>query len=245
MAKLAFALVVLLGLAAAQSTCPCEANSGPSCAGIIPTGPETCGVVSAVCSGCACTSGGSLTCDVSTQNVLQFNGTADFCELAPVQVAACPGTEPPAVVTRQCCFSGTQGFVATCDLSPVPAFTSMSYVYNVAGVGSFTFQEPTEPLQVTIQMTASSTDVSAVGTPFMTPQVGTNTTQVGVPPLEQSLTTTYAESVGPLTAGDNRFNYLQGASSFSMLFSANLGESGGDASRSSLLEGCMDFTFTA
>jgi len=245
MAKLAFALIVLLGLAAAQGTCPCEENNGPACSGIVPTGPETCGVTTSACSGCACTAGGSLTCAVTTESALQFNGTADFCELAPVQVAACPGTEPPAVVTRQCCFSGSQGFLVTCDLSPVPAFTSLSYVYNVDGVGSFTFQEPSEALQVIIQMTASSTDVSAVGTPFMTPQVGTNTTSVGVPPLEQSLTTAYTQSVGPLTAGDARFTYLQGASSFNMLLSANLGESGGDASRSSLLEGCMDFTFTA
>jgi len=244
MAKLALALalVVLLGLAAAQQTCPCSRNTGPSCTGIFPIGGSRCDTSTSACSGCACNSAGSEVCEVTNELALKFNGTADFCELEPVAVAACPNDAPPSTETRQCCFSGNQGFLATCDLSPqVPAFSSFSYNYNVDGLGTFVFQEPSETLEVTIQITASSTPL--IGPAFMTPQVGTNTTSVIVPPLQQSLTTTYSQSVGPQTSGA-QFTYLQGASSFQFLLSANLGESGGDASRSSVLEGCFDFTFT-
>mmetsp|Transcript_3839 Transcript_3839/g.9563 ORF Transcript_3839/g.9563 Transcript_3839/m.9563 type:complete len:244 (+) Transcript_3839:69-800(+) len=242
MAKLALALVVLLGLAAAQQTCPCSRNTGPSCTGITPIGNSQCTTTTSACSGCACNAGGAEVCDVTTELALRFNGTGSFCELEPVAVAECPGDAPPTTTTRQCCFSGNQGFLVTCDLAPrVQGFSSFSYNYNVDGLGSFIFQEPSETLEVTIQITASSTPL--IGPAFMTPQVGTNTTSVIVPPLEQSLTTTYVQSIAPQTSG-TQFSYLQGASSFQFLLSANLGESGGDASRSSVLEGCLDFTFT-
>eukprot|EP00187_Rhodella_violacea_P009977 CAMPEP_0174891966 /NCGR_PEP_ID=MMETSP0167-20121228/6972_1 /TAXON_ID=38298 /ORGANISM="Rhodella maculata, Strain CCMP736" /LENGTH=243 /DNA_ID=CAMNT_0016130303 /DNA_START=572 /DNA_END=1303 /DNA_ORIENTATION=- len=242
MAKFALALVVLLGLAVAQQTCPCSRNTGPSCSGIVSLGDSRCDATTSACSGCACNLAGSEVCEVTTELALKFNGTANFCELEPVAIAACPNVAPPSTEQRQCCFSGTQGFLVTCDLAPrVQGFNSFSYDYNVEGLGSFVFQQPSQSLQVTIQMTASST--ALIGPAFMTPQVGTNTTSVVVPPLQQSLTTTYSQSVGPQTSGA-QFTYLQGASSFQFLLSANLGESGGDASRSSVLEGCFDFTFT-
>jgi len=59
MVKLALALFLLLGLAAAQITCPCEPNTGASCTGIDETQPGLCLATTTACSGCVCTVGGS------------------------------------------------------------------------------------------------------------------------------------------------------------------------------------------
>jgi len=173
-----------------------------------------------------------------------LNGTDNRCEFVQVEVASCP--EEPAL-TRECCFSGNEGVQLNCDLSPVPAgFTSLSYVYKVEGLGAYTFATPGQSLPLILQMTATATALNPPATQgiiFMSPQVGTNTTSVVIPPEFQTITTGFADSVGPLTSGDPRFDYLQGSSSFVVLLSATLGESGGDATRTSTLEGCMDFTF--
>eukprot|EP00187_Rhodella_violacea_P012261 CAMPEP_0184709094 /NCGR_PEP_ID=MMETSP0314-20130426/335_1 /TAXON_ID=38298 /ORGANISM="Rhodella maculata, Strain CCMP 736" /LENGTH=247 /DNA_ID=CAMNT_0027170749 /DNA_START=46 /DNA_END=789 /DNA_ORIENTATION=- len=245
MSTAAFALVVLLGLAAAQNTCPCSANTGPSCSGITETTPGICSSTTSACSGCACDTAGILTCEVTTQNVLAFNGTGNQCSLEPRQIASCPSSGTVVVSERQCCFSGTEGFLVNCDLGPqVQNIVSVTYEYNVDGVGQFTFQPPNEPLAVTIQMTASATEVS--GPNFMQPQVGTNTSSVNINAnnLVVPITTTFVQPPRVVTAG-SRFDWLVANPTFSVLLSAQMGESGGDAARTNTLEGCFDFTFSS
>jgi len=242
-----FAFLAILALAAAQATCSCRENTGASCAAIFETSPGVCGSSLVACSGCACDPQGSLTCTIANAASLQFNGTGNLCSLETIPVASCPTETPPEpnVETRQCCFSGNEGFTFTCNLAPqVTNIVSVSYIYNVDGLGTFTFAPPDEPLEVIITMTATATPLG--GAPaFMTPQVGTNSTQVFISApnqLVESIPTVYNDIVGSFSSGD-LFNYLVANPSFSVLMSATMGESGGDASRVNTLEGCMDFSF--
>mmetsp|Transcript_1880 Transcript_1880/g.5091 ORF Transcript_1880/g.5091 Transcript_1880/m.5091 type:complete len:248 (+) Transcript_1880:97-840(+) len=242
--KTALALSTLLVLAAAQSTCPCSENDGAQCSSIVSIGNDACVTIQAPCSGCVCDPSGLQTCTVVSAPALQFNGTANLCELSPVEIASCPGSTN--VVPRQCCFSGLQGFTMTCDLGEViPNVESISYVYNVDGLGTFTFQPPAEPLDITIEMTPISTALN--GAPnFLSAQVGFNSTTASISSpdnLVKTITTAFDEVVTSFTAGDPRFDYLAGNMTFQAILSATMGESGGDASRSNTLEGCFDFSF--
>jgi len=237
------ALALVLGLAAAQSTCPCEINEGTTCSTIAPAGGDRCSISTTACSGCVCTDGGSLTCSLSNENVLKFNGTDDFCEIQPIPVANCPSEN---VFTRQCCFSGQEGILVVCELAPLPAFTSFDYSLSGLGQGTFDFPDTTTAQNnVLIDITLTGTPIGSPS--FTNPTFGTNSTLVDVPGGVQStflLPTNYIESFSGITAGDARFDYLAGGNtSFSVILSAQLGDAIGNSEKSSENAGCFDFTF--
>mmetsp|Transcript_24169 Transcript_24169/g.60196 ORF Transcript_24169/g.60196 Transcript_24169/m.60196 type:complete len:97 (-) Transcript_24169:151-441(-) len=89
--KISILLAVLAALCAAQTTCPCSANTRPSCSGIVQIAPGSCVTVTNACSGCACDVEGELVCEVVEAQVLAFTGVGDnLCALTTAPVPSCP-----------------------------------------------------------------------------------------------------------------------------------------------------------
>eukprot|EP00187_Rhodella_violacea_P009117 CAMPEP_0174912182 /NCGR_PEP_ID=MMETSP0167-20121228/79656_1 /TAXON_ID=38298 /ORGANISM="Rhodella maculata, Strain CCMP736" /LENGTH=250 /DNA_ID=CAMNT_0016156827 /DNA_START=1258 /DNA_END=2010 /DNA_ORIENTATION=- len=241
-------LLLLLAPAASQPTCSCALQpADPENLCVFPTSEGFCGAAP-----CAaryqCSDGGEFLCST-------FESAGTYFEASGVvepagEFACAPVTEQlarvellPGAFTRQCCFGNFQNYQFTCNLAPITPFAVLFYSYNVDGAGTFTFREP-EPSEVSITMTISALDQSSVGTPFMTPEVGSTSLSLSVPPLEQPITTSYAQSVGPLIAGDARFDYLRSASSFRIFLLAEFRESSGNPDHFNSIEGCMNFIFS-
>mmetsp|Transcript_15189 Transcript_15189/g.38920 ORF Transcript_15189/g.38920 Transcript_15189/m.38920 type:complete len:272 (-) Transcript_15189:727-1542(-) len=257
----AAAALYLAHQAAAQTTCLCEPVAATTCTSIEedPANAGQCIQTTPACSpGCACTDAGTLLCAVVSANILRFNGTGNFCEVASVPVAACPLVD----VVRQCCYSGTNAIFEACNVGSAPssaAAVTIQLDEELSGQVSYDGSGPPGSTFLLTQTTEAETSQSELtsGNPPKLFGDARNITgaQTITTTIDDSTGTTvvvaqdgiiYNETQGPFSSGPiyDFFTQSPGQITWFNFVAVIISENKGTGQRSGVVDACITVTWS-